>query len=170
MIAYLEQLFEHLSPIIAYILLGFSAFIENVIPPIPGDTVVIIGAYLVSIDKLDFWGVYLSTTIGSLMGFMTMYMIGRYFGRPFIYKKKSRARIFKESQIKKVEIWFSKWGYWVIFANRFLAGTRSVISLFSGFFHLKILYVFILGLISAAVWHALLIVAGSVGGRWQGRQ
>jgi membrane protein DedA with SNARE-associated domain len=166
MIDYLEQLFTNISPIIAYTILGFSAFLENVIPPIPGDTVVVLGAYLVFVEKLDFWGVYLSTTIGSLAGFMTMYLAGKYFGRPFIYKK-PRARFFKEAHIKKVEVWFSKWGYWVIFANRFLSGTRSVISLFAGFFHLKVYYVFILGLISAAVWNAMLLIAGIlVGKNW----
>jgi membrane protein DedA with SNARE-associated domain len=166
MLDYLEQLFEHISPVVAYIILGCSAFLENVVPPIPGDMVVVLGAYLVSMEKLDFWGVYIATTIGSLAGFMTMYLAGKYFGRPFIYKK-SRARFFKEAHIKRVEIWFSKWGYWVIFANRFLSGTRSVISLFAGFFHLKIYYVFVLGLISAAVWHAILIIAGIlVGKNW----
>ena len=166
MIDYLEQLLEHISPMIAYLIFGISAFLENVIPPIPGDMVVVLGAYLVSVDKLGFWGVYISTTIGSLIGFMTMFMIGKYFGRPFIYKK-SRARFFKESYLEKVEVWFSKWGYWVIFANRFLSGTRSVISLFAGFFHLKTFYVLCLGLVSAAVWHAVLLIAGVlVGNNW----
>ena len=37
----------------------------------------------------------------------------------------------------KVEKWFADWGYWVIFANRFLSGTRSVVSIFAGLFHLN---------------------------------
>ena len=134
MVEFLENLFGEISPTMAYLVLGISAYAENVLPPIPGDTVVILGAYLVSIEKLGFWGVYISTTIGSVAGFVTMYYIGRKFGRSFIYKK-SRAKVFKEENIRKVEIWFGKWGYWVIFANRFLSGTRSVISLFAGLFH-----------------------------------
>jgi len=167
MIEYLEQLFDRIPPLVTYLVLGFSAFLENVVPPIPGDTVVILGAYLVSIDRLSFWGVYLSTTLGSLAGFMTMYFIGRYLGRPFIYKKKSRARIFKESRIRKAETWFGKWGLWVIFANRFLSGTRSVISLAAGLFHLNALYVMLLAFLSASIWNALIITAGIfVGSNW----
>ena len=167
MMEYLESLFSQISPTMAYLVLCISAFTENVLPPIPGDTVVVLGAYLVSTDQLGFWGVYVSTTLGSVIGFMTMFFIGRNFGRAFIYKE-SRAKIFKEENINKVEIWFAKWGYWVILANRFLSGTRSVISLFAGFFHLNAFIVLILSMISAAIWNGLLIGAGMlVGNNWE---
>lgn len=167
MFEYLESLFSQISPAMAYLLLCVSAFTENVLPPIPGDTVVILGAYLVSTEQLGFWGVYISTTTGSVIGFMTMFFIGRHFGRAFIYKE-SRAKIFKEENISKVEIWFAKWGYWVIFANRFLSGTRSVISLFAGFFHLNASLVLLLSVISAAIWNGFLIIAGMlVGHNWE---
>jgi membrane protein DedA with SNARE-associated domain len=166
MIEYFQSLFDQISPTMAYLVLGVSAFTENVLPPVPGDTVVVLGAYLVSIGQLEFLGVYISTTIGSVAGFITMFLVGKHFGRSFI-SKKSRAQIFKEDQIKKVEIWFSKWGYWVIFANRFLSGTRSVISLFAGLFHLNIWIVLGLSFLSAAIWNGLLITAGMlVGHNW----
>jgi membrane protein DedA with SNARE-associated domain len=80
MVEFIENIFNQINPFTAYIVLLISAFTENVLPPVPGDTVVVLGAYLVSIDKLDFWGVYISTTLGSVAGFGTMYFIGRYFG------------------------------------------------------------------------------------------
>jgi membrane protein DedA with SNARE-associated domain len=167
MVEYLENLFTQISPAMAYMILGISAFTENVLPPIPGDTVVVLGAYLVSIGQLTFLGVYISTTIGSVAGFVTMYYIGRKFGRSFIYKK-SRLKIFKEEDIRKTEIWFGKWGYWVIVANRFLSGTRSVISLFAGLFHLNALFVIALSIVSAAIWNGLLLIAGmAVGKNWE---
>jgi membrane protein DedA with SNARE-associated domain len=167
MVEYLENLFSQISPAMAYVILGLSAFTENVLPPIPGDTVVVLGAYLVSLGQLTFWGVYISTTIGSVIGFVTMYYIGRKFGRSFIYKK-SRLKMFKEEDIRKTEIWFGKWGYWVIVANRFLSGTRSVISLFSGFFHLNAFFVIALSIVSAAIWNGLLLFAGmAVGKNWE---
>ena len=167
MVEFLENLFSGISPTLAYLVLAISAFTENVLPPIPGDTVVVLGAYLVSIGQLNFWGVYVSTTIGSVVGFVTMYYIGRKFGRSFIYKK-SRSKIFKEEDIQKVEVWFGKWGYWVIVANRFLSGTRSVISLFAGLFHLNAPLVILLSLVSALIWNGLLLFAGMmVGNNWE---
>lgn len=167
MLEYFQNILNQVDPITAYVVLTLSAFAENVLPPVPGDTVVVFGAYLVSTGQLNFWGVYISTTVGSIAGFITMYYIGKKFGRSFIYKK-SRSKYFKEEQIKKVEIWFGNWGYWVIVANRFLSGTRSVISLFAGLFHLNAFYVIILALLSALLWHALLITAGLlVGTNWE---
>ena len=159
MFEYLENLLNSIEPITAYVILFISAFVENVLPPIPGDTVVVVGAYLVSTDKLGFWGVFISTCIGSSFGFMVMYYVGAKFGRSFFYKK-SRSKIFKENQIKKVEKWFANWGYWVIFANRFLAGTRSVVSIFAGLFHLNPYYVFGLGFLSTMIWNGILISLG----------
>jgi membrane protein DedA with SNARE-associated domain len=168
MLESLQSLFAHISPAMAYLLLTASAFTENVLPPVPGDTVVIIGAYLVSTGQLSFFGVYASTTAGSVIGFMTMFLISRRLGRQFIHGKKSRARIFKEENIKKVQVWFGNWGYWVILANRFLSGTRSVISIFAGLFHLNTLLVFLLCLLSACIWNGLLIAAGMLLGKnWE---
>jgi membrane protein DedA with SNARE-associated domain len=167
MMEFVQSLFTRIDPMMGYGLLLVSAFLENVVPPIPGDTVVVLGAYLVSVGYLQFWGVYISTTLGSVAGFLTMYVIGRRFGRSFIYKK-SRVKIFKESHISKVEIWFGRWGYWVILFNRFLSGTRSVVSLFSGLFHLNFFLVSFLALMSALIWNALLIIAGMLlGDHWE---
>jgi membrane protein DedA with SNARE-associated domain len=159
MLDFLENILNSIDPFTAYVVLFFSAFAENVIPPVPGDTVVVIGAYLVSTEKLGFWGVFISTCVGSSFGFMVMYYIGAIFGRSFFYKK-SRSKIFKEKQINKVEKWFANWGYWVIIANRFLSGTRSVVSIFAGLFHLNQFLVFGLGLISTMIWNGILISLG----------
>jgi len=167
MIEYLNQLFSEIDPLTAYVVLTISAFVENTFPPIPGDTVTILGAYLVSSGRLDFWGVYISTTIGSVIGFFTMYLLGKRYGRSLI-RTKIGAKIFDESRIDKVETWFSNYGLWVIVANRFLSGTRSVISVFAGLFHLKWYSVLLLSSASALIWNGILIYGGyHLGVNWQ---
>jgi len=167
MLEFINNLFNQLDPLTAYIVLGLSAFVENTVPPIPGDTVTVLGAYLISLGKLKFWGVYLSTTMGSVLGFFFMYLLGVWFGRSILNSRLGK-KIFNEGQIEKTEIWFGKYGYWIIAANRFLSGTRSVISLFTGFFHLKWYLVLGLAFLSAAVWNGLLISAGyMVGENWE---
>ncbi len=167
MLNFINNLFNQIDPLTAYIVLGISAFVENTVPPIPGDTVTVLGAYLISVDKLEFWGVYISTTVGSVLGFFFMYLIGVRFGRSILNSRIGK-KVFNGEQIEKTEIWFNKYGYWIIAANRFLSGTRSVISLFTGFFKLKWYYVLGLAFISAAVWNGLLISAGyMVGENWE---
>ncbi len=167
MIDYIENIISQVDPIIAYLILFASAFVENTFPPIPGDTVTVIGAYLITTGKLSFTGVWLSTTSGSVIGFFTMYLIGSKLGKEFISNEK-RAKIFGFERIEKIEVWFAKYGYWVIVANRFLSGTRSVISLFAGIFKLSWVWVLILASISALVWNGLLMYAGYVlGVNWE---
>lgn len=167
MLDYIEGIISQVDPSIAYLILFVSAFIENTFPPIPGDTVTVIGAYLITTGKLSFTGVWLSTTVGSILGFFTMYMAGRKFGRSFVRNKK-REKIFDLSRMEKAENWFAKFGYWVIFANRFLSGTRSVISLFAGIFRLNWFKVLILASLSALIWNGLLMWAGyALGVNWR---
>lgn len=164
---FLKDIFEHISPTMGYLVLFISAFVENTFPPIPGDTVTVLGAYLITTGFMDFWGVYLSTSLGSVAGFFFMYLFGLRFGKTFL-KSKMKQRLFKDEQIKKVEAWFSKYGYGIIAANRFLSGTRSVISLFAGLFHLNWWRVLLLAMLSALIWNGLLIYAGyQLGVNWQ---
>ncbi|HES58800.1 MAG: DedA family protein [Calditrichaceae bacterium] len=167
MLEYINQLLQQINPAMAYFVLFLSAIIENIFPPIPGDTVTVIGAYLITQGNLGFWGVYLSTSTGSLVGFFLMYFFGLKFGRSFV-RSRFKAKIFNEEMFNRVEKWFVKYGYWVILANRFLSGTRSVIALFAGFFHLDWYKVILLGMISALVWNGLLIYGGYLlGVNWE---
>ena len=167
MLEFIESIITKVDPSVAYLILFCSAYIENTFPPIPGDTVTVIGAYLITTGKLSFTGVWFSTTFGSVLGFFTMYLVGYKFGRSFI-KNKKREKIFGFNRIRKTEIWFYKYGYGIILANRFLSGTRSVISLFAGIFKLNWMIVFALATVSAMIWNGLLMWGGYVlGVNWQ---
>jgi membrane protein DedA with SNARE-associated domain len=149
-----------------YAMLGLSAFVENVFPPIPGDTITAFGAFLVGIGRLDFWGVYVATTIGSLVGFMALFGVGGYLGRRFFIEKD--YRFFKAKDILRAEEWFRRYGYMLIAINRFIPGARSVISLAGGLARLRAFGVGILALISCAVWNLIWIFAGyGLGVHWE---
>jgi membrane protein DedA with SNARE-associated domain len=156
---------ETLPDVLIYLLLGLSAFVENLFPPIPGDVITLFGAFLVGIGELSLFWVYLSTTLGSLVGFLCLFQIGRYMGRPFFIKK--NYRFFKAKNIVRVEKWFSKYGYLLIVSNRFFPGIRSVISLAGGISRLKLPWVALLALLSSAVWNLIWILAGyMLGNNW----
>ena len=152
-----------------YLFLGLSAFVENIFPPIPGDTITAFGAFLVGIGRLSFIWVYISTTIGSLVGFMSLFRIGRYLGRRFFIEKD--YRFFKARDIIRAEEWFGKYGYFLIAMNRFLPGIRSAISIAGGITQLKLPRVTILALLSCGVWNLIWIFLGySLGSHWEGVQ
>jgi len=150
----------------AYLFLGVSSFVENVFPPIPGDTITAFGAFLVGIGKLSFLGVYASTTLGSIGGFLTLFKIGRWLGRRFFME--NDYRFFRASAILKAEQWFEKYGYFVIGMNRFLPGVRSAVALAGGICHLKAHWVALLALLSSAMWNLIWILTGYLlGTNWE---
>jgi len=159
------NLFDTLPNSLLYLLLGLSAFVENVFPPIPGDTITAFGAFLVGTRRLDFVGVYLATTLGSLAGFMSLFWIGNLLGRKFFIEKD--YRLFSAENITQAERWFQKYGYFLILFNRFFPGIRSIISLAGGISNLGTFRVALLALISASAWNLIWIAIGySLGNNW----
>lgn len=155
-----------LPPPLVYVFLGLSAFVENVFPPIPGDTITAFGAFLVGVKQLRFTWVYVSTTLGSLLGFLSLYWIGRQLGRRFFIDR--NYRFIRAEEIVRAEEWFKRYGYFLILINRFLPGIRSAISLSGGISGLRFFRVALLALMSCAVWNGIWILFGYfVGSNWE---
>jgi len=167
-LSYLESFLRFLDTLpnaLIYLLLGASAFVENVFPPIPGDTITAFGAFLVGTERLDFFGVYLSTVVGSLIGFMFLFWVGGLLGRRFFLERD--YWFFKARDIIKAEAWFKKYGYLLILLNRFFPGVRSVISIAGGILGLKTKRVILLALISCSIWNLIWIFFGyMLGSNW----
>jgi membrane protein DedA with SNARE-associated domain len=148
-----------------YFFLGLSAFVENLFPPIPGDTITVFGAFLVGTGRLAFSGVYLCTTAGSVSGFLVLFWAGGLLGKRFFMEKD--LWFFKAKHIVRGEEWYRKYGYFLILLNRFLPGVRSVISLVGGISRLQVRVVAFLALVSAAIWNLIWIVVGyTLGDNW----
>ena len=150
------------TPFWIYVTLFLFAFVENVFPPSPSDLVVVIGGSLVSTGAINFIPALLLTTLGSVVGFMILFHFGSTVDRKVVHSGK--YKYIPVDAIEKVELWFKKYGYYVIIANRFMPGTRSVISFFSGMSNLNIKKTLILATTSALVWNALIIYLGYVFG------
>lgn len=161
----LLQYIQHVDPFWAYCLLFVSAFVENIFPPIPGDTVTVIGAYLVGREILNFWGVFISTTLGSIFGFMAIFLLAYWLEWKFL--ERFHPKWAKGPRIARAEKWLHKYGYWVVLFNRFLSGARSVISIVAGLSKLKMFRVFLMVVIGCAIWNGVLIYIGSaIGKNW----
>ena len=162
MIEHILEFISQLTPFWIYVALFFFSFIENVFPPSPSDLVVIVGGSLIGTGELHFIPTLIITTIGSVIGFMTLFYIGTQLDRKVI--QAGKIKFISIEALTKVELWFKKWGYWIILANRFLPGTRSVISFFSGLSELDFRKTAVLATISALVWNAVIIYLGVIFG------
>ena len=156
---------DNLPTILVYLILVISAYLENIFPPAPGDMIVAFGAFLAGAGRLDFTGVFISTTLGSLLGFMTLFWLGGYLGRRFFIERD--FFFFKKEDIIKTGNWFKKYGLFIIAFNRFFPGIRTVISIASGIYKLDRMKVLFLALVSCALWNLIWMSIGyTLGNNW----
>lgn len=149
-------------PVWIYITLFLFAFVENVFPPSPSDLVIVIGGTLVGTGDLSFILSLIFATLGSITGFMLMFYIGSTVDKKVIHS--GRFRFIPLNSIDKVETWFRKYGYMVIVANRFMPGTRAVISFFAGISNLEAKKTIFLCFSSALAWNILMLYLGFIFG------
>ncbi len=165
----MEELIRRLSalnPSWLYISVAGIAFLENIFPPFPSDVIVVFAGSLIGLGAIDFWWTLLFTTIGSTLGFMLMYKVGDWFGLRIL--ETGKLKFIPTDSVHKVEGWFRKYGYVIIVANRFLSGTRAVVSFFAGMSELKLPSTTALCFLSALVWNFLLLLAGQkLGQNWK---
>ena len=161
------QRIGELPPPWAYAVLALSAFLENVLPPVPGDTVVLFSAYLAGRGVLAWIPVYAATCLGGTAGFLVMFAIGRSQGRGLLQGGGWRARVFPKRRLQRAAAWLQRYGAWLVLGNRFLSGVRSVIALSAGLGGLGWLPVAGLGFLSMALWNGLLLYGGmALGENW----
>ncbi len=154
------------DPLWVYCIIFFIAFIENIFPPSPSDIVVVFGGALASLDKGNILLALNAATFGSTLGFITVYTIGNWFGKRIL--EEGKIKYFPRDKVMMMEKWFIKYGYWLIVANRFLAGTRAFVAFFAGVSHLEPYKTTALSFISSMAWYSILVYAGySMGSNWE---
>jgi membrane protein DedA with SNARE-associated domain len=95
-----------------------------------------------------------------------MYKIGDWFGVRIL--EQGKISFIPVESVRKVDDWFRRYGYWIIIANRFLAGTRAVVSFFAGMAEISLPITTLLCFVSALAWNAVLIGGGyALGNNWE---
>ena len=157
---------QQLSPLGILAIIFFFAYLENIFPPSPSDVLLVFGGTLIGLGTIDFASMLVAATLGSTFGFMTAYGLGRYFDQRLL--QGSARRYLPVNAIAQVSIWFQRYGYGVIIVNRFLTGTRAVVSVFAGVSKMNFAMTTLLCAVSAAVWNFLLLYLGkSFGKNWR---
>jgi membrane protein DedA with SNARE-associated domain len=149
-----------------YFFLFMGAFLENVVPPIPGDTLIVFGAYLAGIGVIQVWPAYIAMYVGSAMGCLLVYGMAYVKGRDFFLRLE--RRFFDESKIEVAEIWFDKYGIRIVIFNRFLPTVRAFVGIVAGIIRMNPVRMTLYVAIGVFLWNSLLVYFGlMVGENWQ---
>jgi membrane protein DedA with SNARE-associated domain len=151
---------QSLPPLGVLALMFFIAYIENIFPPSPSDVILVFAGTLIGIGVVGFAPALVVATLGSTLGFMTAYVLGRYFEQHFVSGR--YHRYLPVNAIHQVERLFNRFGYGVIVANRFLSGTRAIVSFFAGMSKMNLPVTTLLSAVSAAAWNSILLYLGVI--------
>lgn len=156
------QYIYSLPPATIYLVFFGVAYIENIVPPIPGDVLVAFGGYLAAQSIVGLTPILLLTTVASVIGFMNVYWLGKKWGEHLAVNDEQLwwLRFIPVKYLSKVQVWMGRWGIGVILANRFLAGTRSVISLAAGLSGTRIGLTILASAVSSLLWNGILLGFG----------
>lgn len=165
----MEEIVQQLAswnPLWIYAAIALFCFVENIVPPAPSDMLVVACGSFIGFGSVGFVPALVLAAAGSTAGFGVMYLIGRWFGAKIV--ETGKLRFIPVARVQAVEGWFKKYGYAVIVVNRFLSGTRAVVSFFAGMSRLSLSKTMVLSFVSAAAWNAILLYAGKeLGENWR---
>lgn len=134
-------------------------FIESTFIPLPSELVIPPAGYLISQKQMNWSGVLLAGTAGSLLGAFFNYAIAVYLGRPFILKYGKYFGV-SESHLKKGEQFFYSHGSISIFIGRLILGIRHYISFPAGLARMNLKKFCFYTSAGAAVWVWILAYIG----------
>jgi len=137
-----------------FALLAGAALFEFLFPPIPGDTITLLGAALISGFGWSFPGVIAAILIGALGGAASNFIIGR----------RLRKRGQRRPRVERIVARFERHGPAYLLVNRFIPGVRAVAFVAAGMSNMRARDVFLYGGASVVLWNGLLISVGAAVG------
>lgn len=142
--------------------------IENIFPPIPSEIILCFGGFMTTSTKLTIIGVVISATIGSVLGAIILYFIGKILNKERLIKiisgKIGKILRLKEKDIEMADRWFDTKGAKTVFICRFIPIVRSLISIPAGMSEMPFFKFLILTTLGTAIWNTVLTILGSITG------
>ncbi len=161
----------HLIHDLGYVGLAFLTFLENVFPPIPSEIIMPLGGFLVSKGELTLVGVVLAGTVGSILGGLVLYAVGRQFSQEWLKGWTGRHgqwMLLTVDDVDKAFDWFDRYGRWAVFFARLVPGVRSLISIPAGTNRMNIFSFLLYTALGTAIWSWILACGGVVlGARYE---
>lgn len=150
-----------------YIVLALLAAVENVLPPVPSDGAVALGAFLSHRGVTTPVAVFLVTWTANLVGAAAVYVGARRYGRR-LFASPTGRRLLAPRSLAVIEREYLRFGTVGIFLSRFLPGIRAVVPPFAGLVGLGAARTFIPMGIASAIWYGGITTAGAlIGAEWE---
>jgi membrane protein DedA with SNARE-associated domain len=143
---------------------GLSILAETVIPPIPSEAVLGLAGVLINEGRLSIVPVILFATLGSLLGAIFFYYIGRALGPRRSHAFLDRLPLVETADVDKTFEWFARHGRSAVFFGRMVPIVRSFISVPAGVVRMPLGQFLLFTAGGSLIWNTVLISLGVAAG------
>lgn len=163
----LIQWMQGLPAALVYVVIGFMAMLENIVPPVPADVVALFGGFLAGQGVVNPWAAFLVVWLCNVAGALLVYWVGRKYGTRFFGGRIGRM-LLHPRQMEKLSGFYARRGTIVIFLSRFLPAFRAVVPIFAGTSGVPFFRAAIPIAVASAAWYGLIVYLGATAGEnWE---
>jgi len=151
------------NPLAGYGAIFAAMFLENLFPPIPSELIMPLGGFLVQQGQLQFVPVVLAGLLGTVLGALPWYGIGRVINEERIeqwLERHGRWIGISPAELGRSRSWFNRFGTALVFWGRLVPGIRTLISVPAGIEMMPMLPFLIWTTAGSLIWTLLLTLAG----------
>ncbi|MDP6193025.1 MAG: DedA family protein [Prochlorococcaceae cyanobacterium ETNP18_MAG_1] len=146
-----------------YVAIFAAMFLENLFPPIPSELIMPLGGFYVQQGQLQFLPVVLAGLLGTVIGALPWYGIGRLINEERLevwLSRHGRWIGISPEELARSRRWFSRYGTALVFWGRLVPGIRTLISVPAGIELMPMLPFLIWTTAGSLIWTLLLTGAG----------
>jgi len=143
--------------------IGLLMFLENIFPPIPSEIIMPLAGYQAAIGQMSIATVILAGTIGTVLGILPWYYLGRVVGEQRIIRlaeRFGRWMTLSPSDVMAADRWFRRYGTLAVLFGRLVPTVRTLISIPAGLAAMPMPLFLLFSTIGSLLWTTFLAMAG----------
>jgi membrane protein DedA with SNARE-associated domain len=143
---------------------GMAILAETVIPPIPSEAVLGLAGVLIRSGEMNVVPVVLFATLGSVLGAIFFYWIGKALGLRRSHAFLDRLPLVETEDVDRTFEWFEKHGRSAVFFGRMVPIVRSFVSVPAGVVRMPFGQFLLYTTAGSLIWNSVLIGLGVASG------
>jgi membrane protein DedA with SNARE-associated domain len=145
---------------------GLAILLETVIPPIPSEAVLGAAGVLIRRGDMNVVWVVVCATVGSLLGAIFFYWLGRILGPRRSHAFLDRLPLVETEDVDRTFEWFERHGRSAVFFGRMVPIVRSFVSVPAGVVKMNFGQFLLYTAGGSLIWNSVLIGLGVAAGTW----
>jgi membrane protein DedA with SNARE-associated domain len=147
---------------------GLAIALENFFPPLPSEVILPLAGFAASLGSFTLFGALFWTTLGSVLGALGLYSLGRWVGEDRLRKVMHKLPLVDVEDLDRTAEWFRKHGRKAVFFGRMVPVFRSLISIPAGVTRMPLWQFTAFTTAGSLVWNTIFVFAGyQLGENWQ---